>query len=145
MLVDALVQRLTNGRQFYDRAGAIAATGRIDRALLSQLMRDPYFRKQPPKSAGREQYGAAFVEKLIATGLALPDLIATATAFTASTVAMAVKCYATRGSWDLIASGGGVHNETLMSQITSLLPQVTVALTSDYGIESMPRKPSRLQ
>ena len=135
MVIDALVQRLTNGRQFYDRAGALAATGRIDRALLSQLMRDPYFSRNPPKSAGREQYGAGFIEKLIATGLALPDLIATATAFTASTVAMAVNRYATTGSWDLIASGGGVHNETLMSQITSLLPQVTVALTSDYGID----------
>lgn len=131
MVIDALVQRLTNGRQWFDRSGAIAAKGRIDNALLSKLLRDPYFRKKPPKSAGREQYGAAFVESLIATRLPLPNLIATATAFTASTVALVVP----PGRWDLIASGGGVHNDTLMSQLASLLPRVTVALTSDFGID----------
>lgn len=135
MVIDALVQRLTNGRQLYDRSGAIAATGSIDRALLSDLLRDPYIRKRPPKSAGREQYGVAFVENLIATNLPLIDLIATATAFTASTVALAVRRYATTGTWDLIASGGGVHNDTLMAQITSLLPDVTIATSSEYGID----------
>ena len=135
MVIDALVQRLTNGRRLYDRSGAIAATGRIGRALLSKLLRNPYFRKMPPKSAGREQYGAEFVEELIATNLPLPDLIATATAFTASTVAMAVNRYTATDPWDLIASGGGVHNDTLMSQLTALLPQVTIALTSDFGID----------
>jgi anhydro-N-acetylmuramic acid kinase len=135
MVVDALVQRLTGGRRMYDRGGAIAAGGRIDRGLLTELLRDPYFKKNPPKSAGREQYGIAFVERLAATGLSLVDLIATATAFTASSVAMAVKRYAADGRWDLIASGGGVHNQTLMAQITSLLPQVAIALTSDFGID----------
>ena len=135
MVIDALVQRLTDGRQLYDRSGAIAATGRIDRALLSRLLRDPYFAKKPPKSAGREQYGAAFVESLIAGRIPLPDLIATATAFTASSVAMAVKRYAAGGPWDLIASGGGVYNDTLMAQITSLLPGVSMAISSEYGID----------
>ena len=135
MIMDALVSRLTAGKQSYDRGGAIAAKGKIDRNLLSQQLRDPYYRKKPPKSAGREQYGVEFIEYLLATGVALPDLIATATAFTASTVALAVKAYAGAGSWDLIASGGGVHNATLMAQITSLLPQVTIARTSEFGID----------
>jgi len=138
MVIDALVQRLTGGRQLYDRSGVIAATGRIDRPLLSNLLRDPYFSRKPPKSAGREQYGRAFIESLIATRLPLPDLIATATAFTASTVAIAVRRYAATGPvgrWDLIASGGGVHNRTLMAQIMSLLPGVAVATSSEYGID----------
>jgi anhydro-N-acetylmuramic acid kinase len=135
MVIDALVQRLTGGRQLYDRGGTIAAAGCIDRALLSKLLRDPYFRKKPPKSVGREQYGGEFVEKLVATGLSLEDLIATATAFTTSSVAMAVRGYAGSGGWDLIASGGGVHNETLMSQIMSLLPGVAVGRSSDFGID----------
>lgn len=135
MIVDALVSRLTKGKQRYDRGGAIAAKGRIDRPLLTKLLRDPYYRKKPPKSAGREQYGVEFIDSLLATGLPLADLIATATTFTASTVAMAVKPYATTGSWDLIASGGGVHNATLMAQITSLLPKVTIARTSEFGID----------
>jgi len=133
MVVDALVHRLNGGK--YDRNGAIAASGRIDRALLARLMRDPYYRKKPPKSAGREQYGAEFVDGMVKTGLALEDLIATATALTASTVAMAVRQYAGASGWDLIASGGGVHNWTMMVQITSLLPGVTVSRSSDHGID----------
>jgi anhydro-N-acetylmuramic acid kinase len=135
MIMDQLVSRLTDGKQIYDRGGAIAATGKIDRELLSRLLRDPYYRKKPPKSAGREQYGADFIDGLVATGLSLPDLIATATAFTASTVALAVKPYTSEGAWDLIAAGGGVHNATLVAQIMSLLPTITVALTSEFGID----------
>jgi anhydro-N-acetylmuramic acid kinase len=135
MVIDALVSRLTKGKQLYDRGGAIAAKGTIDRDLLARLLRDPYYRKKPPKSVGREQYGAEFIESLLATGLALPDLIATATALTASTVAVAIKQHAGIGPWDLIASGGGVHNRTLMAEIIALLPHITVASSSDFGID----------
>lgn len=135
LIVDALTRRMTQGKQLYDRNGAIARSGNIDRALLSRLLDDPYFRKRPPKSTGREQYGAEFIESLMATGLSLADLIATATCFTASTVALAVRQYAATGPWDLIASGGGVHNATLMEQIASLLPDVTIARSSDFGID----------
>ena len=135
MVIDALVARLTDGRQRFDRNGAIARRGRIDRELLHRLLDDPYFRMRPPKSAGREQYGAGFIDGLMSIGLPLPDLIATATAFTASSVALAVRQYARSGSWDLIASGGGVHNATLMEQIAALLPQVTMARSSDFGID----------
>ncbi len=136
MVIDALVGRLSEGKQFFDRGGAIAAKGKIDNDLLAQLLRAPYFRQKPPKSVGREQYGVEFIDSLLATGLLLPDLIATATTFTASTVALAVRRYATAGAWDLIASGGGVHNATLMAQIMSLLPDVTVARTSEFGIDA---------
>ena len=132
MVMDALVTRLTNGRQTYDKSGAIAAKANIDRKLLNQLLRDPYFRKKPPKSAGREQYGADFVDRLLETGNSIQDLIATAAAFTASTIAMAVKPYAPA---DLIISGGGVYNKTLISSITALLPKVTIASSSDFGID----------
>jgi anhydro-N-acetylmuramic acid kinase len=136
MAIDALVVRMTRGRQRYDRSGAIASHGRIDRALLASLLDDPYFRRKPPKSAGREQYGEAFVENLVAGGLPLPDLVATATALTASSVALAVKRYQSRGWWDLIVSGGGVRNATLMGQIASLLPGMAMASSSDYGIDA---------
>ncbi|HEY3840072.1 MAG TPA: anhydro-N-acetylmuramic acid kinase [Bryobacteraceae bacterium] len=136
MIVDALVTRMTSGKQLYDRKGAIAAAGQIHRDLLGRLLRDPYYRRKPPKSVGREQYGVEFVDSLVATGLSLTDLIATATAFTASTVAVAVNQHAGVGPCDLIASGGGVHNPTLLSQIQSLLPQATLATASDFGIDS---------
>jgi anhydro-N-acetylmuramic acid kinase len=133
MVMDALVTRMTGGKQLFDRNGVIGAKGAIHRDLLARLLRDPYYRRKPPKSVGREQYGTEFVDSLLQTGLPMEDLIATATAFTASTVALAVQQHA--GACDLIAAGGGVHNPTLMAQIQALLPQATLATSSDFGID----------
>ena len=72
----------------YDRGGKIAAQGNVDKSLLDELLRDPYYRRKPPKSAGREQYGAEFVARLKTSGLPLRDLIATATVLTAATIAI---------------------------------------------------------
>lgn len=134
MVMDALTSELTKGRQLFDRDGAIAASGHIDRKLLDRLMRDPYFKRKPPKSAGREQYGAEFVAMLKATGVSLRDLIATATAFTAATIAFGIRKAKVPVS-ELIASGGGVHNRQLMNQLSAYLPELSIATTNDYGID----------
>src|SRR4029077_13982941 len=91
MVIDALAAELTRGRQRLDRDGHIAASGRIDRRLLGRLLADPYYRRRPPKTAGREQYGADFLVMLKKGGLPLRDLIATATALTAATIAAAIE------------------------------------------------------
>ncbi len=85
MVIDALVRESTGGKQNFDRGGRIAARGNLNRDLLDRLLVDPYYRRRPPKSAGREQYGVEFVARLRRTGLPLPDLIATATVLTAAT------------------------------------------------------------
>jgi anhydro-N-acetylmuramic acid kinase len=114
-----------------DRGGRIAESGNVNRPLLDELLRDPYYRRKPPKSAGREQYGKELVERLKATGLPLPDLMATATVLTAVTIAMAV------GKPDeLIASGGGVHNPQIMGHLAALLPGVALSTSSDHGIDA---------
>ena len=87
MVMDQLVARHTGGRQIYDRDAKLARQGHARLELVDELLRDRYLRKAPPKSAGREQYGVEFVDRLIATGLPMLDLLATATAFTAATVA----------------------------------------------------------
>jgi anhydro-N-acetylmuramic acid kinase len=87
MVIDALAREMGLP---CDRGGKIAASGRVDRALLDDLLADPYYRRQPPKSAGREQYGAEFVARLKKSGLPTRDLMATATVLTAATVAMAI-------------------------------------------------------
>ena len=93
MVIDALAREMGWP---CDRGGKIAASGRVDRALLDDLLADPYYRRAPPKSAGREQYGAAFVARLKSSGLPMPDLIATATVLTAATVAHALLRAASR-------------------------------------------------
>jgi anhydro-N-acetylmuramic acid kinase len=93
---------------------------------------DPYYRKKPPKSAGREQYGAEFVARLLATNLALPDLIATATVLTAATIARAVTPFAPS---ELIVSGGGAHNPQILAHLAAYLPGVALVTSADYGID----------
>ena len=134
MLIDQLVERHTGAKQRFDRGGRIAASGRVNRPLLDALLEDRYYARKPPKSVGREQYGAEFVERLLATKLPLPDLIATATSLTAATIALGVKRFA-GGCDELIAAGGGTHNPRIMGQIAAFLPGVAVATTADYGID----------
>src|SRR6266404_2290893 len=90
MVIDALVTRHTDRRQNYDRGGRIARAGKIHTRLLDSMLSDPYFTLDPPKTAGREQFGQEFANGLAATGLPLPDLIATATEFTAQSIALAI-------------------------------------------------------
>jgi anhydro-N-acetylmuramic acid kinase len=137
MVIDTLVREFTKGKQLFDRGGRIAARGHLDRGLLEELMRDPYYRASPPKSAGREQYGATFVDRLKASGRSYEDLIATATALTASTIAQAiVRHRAMRGMpHDVIVSGGGAHNPQIMGMLAALLPGSRVATSAEHGID----------
>jgi anhydro-N-acetylmuramic acid kinase len=132
MAIDALAREM--GKP-YDRGGKLAAAGRVSRALLDELLADPYYRREPPKSAGREQYGAAFVARLKRPGLAIRDRIATATVLTAATIAMAVGPWATHAT-DLIVSGGGVHNPQIMAHLAGFLPDVAISTSTDHGIDA---------
>jgi anhydro-N-acetylmuramic acid kinase len=134
MVIDALTREYSGGKSGYDRGGKIAASGKVDRALLDELLRDAYYRKRPPKSAGREQYGAEFVARMKQSGGALPDLIATATALTAGTIGMAISRFV-KGPLDLIVSGGGAHNPEIVGHLAAFLPQARVARSSDYGVD----------
>jgi anhydro-N-acetylmuramic acid kinase len=134
MVMDQLVAHATNGRRAFDRNGRTASQGCPNRKLLDLLLRAPWFRQKPPKTAGREQYGAAFVGKLLATGLPIPDLLATAAAFTAASIAIAIRGYAP-GTEEIIAAGGGVHNSLLMAQLAAFSPTCRVTTTAEFGID----------
>jgi anhydro-N-acetylmuramic acid kinase len=137
MAIDALVARLTNGRRRFDRGGRIARRGHVDRALLKALLAEPYYRLGPPKSAGREQFGVEFIERLLATGQPLEDLIATATSLTAAAVASGIERFVRPRLRvdELIVSGGGAHNPQIMGRLAAFLPGVGLATSSDFGID----------
>src|SRR5262245_42297787 len=90
MLMDALVQHLTRGRQRFDKGAALARRGYLNRELLTQLLRDPYFKLKPPKSTGREYFGDAYVKKILAQAhrykLKPNDVIHSVTVFTAASI-----------------------------------------------------------
>ncbi len=133
MIVDALVSHHTGGKQTYDRDGRLARQGNVNSRMLDSMLSDPYFALDPPKACGREQFGREFVAGLIATGLPVLDLIATATEFTARSIAKEIA--KRRGISEVIASGGGVHNRHLMRRLRELLPGMDVGTSAGHGID----------
>src|SRR5207244_12409932 len=94
MVIDGVVRYVTGGRQQFDRSGQLARAGKVDEGLLRRLFQHPFLRRRPPKSTGREEFGERFVDRFVLlgrlVGLWARDLVATATAFTARTIADAL-------------------------------------------------------
>ena len=132
MVIDALVAHHTEGRQHYDRNGSIARRATVHERLLEAMLSDPYFERKPPKTTGREQFGQQFVSGLLATGIPLPDLIATATELTAQSIALAIQA---ADPSEVIVSGGGLHNRWLMQRLRALLNYCDVKSSADFGID----------
>ncbi len=135
--LDGYVALRSGGALRYDRDGALARAGRPDPALLARLLDDPYLRRTPPKSTGREQYGAPFVARLRAEldALSFADAAATLSTFTVQSVARAVRTFAPRCTL-LIASGGGARNPALVEGLRDALPGVEVALSDAFGVDA---------
>lgn len=138
MVIDAVMQRLF-GKAF-DTNGAVAARGRVVDGVVKKLMRAKYFSAPPPKSCGREEFGAAFVERLIALckGASAEDIVATATAFTVASVADAYQRFCAErfgeAKVQMFVAGGGAKNRTLMHGLQSAIPFVPVATTESLGL-----------
>ena len=116
MVIDALIGHFTTGRNAFDRNAAMAAKGSLLPGLLETLLRDEYFSKRPPKTAGREQYGEKYVGSLLGHREARranpEDVVRTATILTALSIVDAFHCYITPHATvsELIVSGGGARN-----------------------------------
>jgi anhydro-N-acetylmuramic acid kinase len=134
MVMDALVRHMTDGKQSCDRNGAIARRGTVHERLLHSMMQDPYLHEEPPKSTGRERFGQQFVAGLIATGIAPEDLIATATEFTAASIAQGIGTVA-KGAYRVTASGGGVHNRWLMKRLAAHVNPMPIGTSAEFGID----------
>jgi anhydro-N-acetylmuramic acid kinase len=145
MVIDALMQRLFQKR--YDRGGAVAARGRVLDEVVEKLLRGTTFSAPPPKSCGREEFGVAFMERLmkLCNKAAKEDVVATATALTAASV-VAAYC---RFCWphldqrapaakatELFVAGGGARNRTLMRILSEGFAElgVKVATTEAAGM-----------
>lgn len=134
-LVDAAVHALTNGRLDYDQDGALAARGSVDADLLQRLLDEPYYAKPPPKTTGKELFHWPYLRAALVGRDRLPteDVVATVTRLTARTVADAVRCAAAS---EVIASGGGTRNPTLMAMLRTALHDVPLRYSDDLGLPS---------
>lgn len=139
MVMDQITERITGGRRRYDAEGRLAASGKWSRELLDWMLSDPWLQMKPPKSTGREAYGAAYTdtltEKARELGVGDTDLLATATRFTAECIALAVRNFCPVKPARLIIGGGGSRNPTLLRDIREAtgLPVMT---NEDLGFDS---------
>lgn len=156
MVIDAVTQKLF-GRPF-DRDGKIAASGEAIEPVLARLLRAPFFRAKPPKTAGREEFGREFVAEFLRScrGAWKQDVVATATGLTARSIADAVRKFAfnkiptsakTGEKWgtqrrldfhEIILSGGGARNATLVGMIAEQLAPlgIVVRFSDEFGLPS---------
>jgi anhydro-N-acetylmuramic acid kinase len=121
MIMDLLAAQATRGRLTCDRAGRLATRGRPVPRVLSRLLAHPYFRRRPPKSTGREEFGATLLPAF--RGLTAPDALATATAFTARSVAGQIVRWlpAAARHATVWVGGGGARNPALMRALSGAL------------------------
>jgi anhydro-N-acetylmuramic acid kinase len=132
MIIDELAWIATNGRQTYDVDGHLGASGTVRNDLLEYWMADPYFAKQPPKTTGRELFGAQFARRILAEapGVEIRDLIATATALTAESIARAYREFIhPRGPvHEVMLAGGGAKNPTLVNMLKERMPKQKILI-----------------
>ena len=137
MVIDALVEYSTKGARSYDCNGEMASRGKVNEPLLAELLADQYYRQPAPKSTGREQYGSAYVAKLLDQDITPESLIATAARLTSQTIVLGIErlVLPIMPVNQLIVSGGGLHNPVIMQDIQKGLPATEVLTSSDFGIE----------
>jgi anhydro-N-acetylmuramic acid kinase len=148
MVIDAVAEQLFH--KPFDRNGRLAARGEPIERVLRELLRHPFFRQKPPKTAGREQFGREFVRELLRLCRRADDndIIATATALTARSVGIAVRRFVLplvesedpkpARFREFVVSGGGTKNATLMRMIREELAplKMRVRTTDDFGLPS---------
>jgi len=134
MLMDGLMLALTDGRHAYDRGGALAAEGKVNDELLGKLLSHPFLPRRPPKSTGREDFGAAVVDSILAwPDITDADRLATASAFTVSSICDAARFLpAAPDRW--LICGGGARNRNLLDRLAHSLAPTSVQTTAEAGI-----------
>ena len=139
-VLDALAGLASRGEQAYDADGAQAARGTPSEALLGELLADPFFAQEPPRSTGRERFGERYAATLRevghAMGLSDDDVMATAVELTSASIAIGIeRFFAPRSPIEAVfASGGGVHNATLMRSLERRLSPARVRSLATLGV-----------
>ncbi len=143
MVIDAVAEKLFG--QPFDRGGKIAASGKVLEPVVDQLMKRGFFRRKPPKTAGREEFGREFVREFLRScgRTRKQDIVATATALTATSIADAIRRFVLNNSTarkrpvrEMILSGGGAKNPTLVTMLVNELApfDIRVRFSDEFGV-----------
>jgi len=134
-LLDIEATRITGGAQSCDLDGRIASGGTVRDDVLARLLDEPYYAAAPPKSTGRELFDIGYVAARLhgLPDITASDLMATLTELTARTVADACRSH---GVTEIVASGGGIRNPTLMARLARHLAPATLVTSEARGLPS---------
>ena len=139
MVLDGLMAQSTNGRMAMDREGRLAGRGKVDGRLLAKLLAHPYLSQAPPKSTGREAFGAKMLNELMimqqAHRVTTEDLLATCSRWTAEAVGTARR-WIHGGIDEVIVGGGGVRNRAVMRHLADVFTPVPVSTFESHGWDS---------
>jgi len=143
MIIDGVVFSLSRGRQTYDRNGSWAARGKISEKLLAEMMAHPFLKRRPPKTTGREEFGEPLAQKILASAKRMrpEDIVATATAFTASSIGEAYERFIFPrlkhlggNKLQIIIGGGGAKNPTLRRMLRERVENAEYFTHEEFGI-----------
>ncbi|MGH9498361.1 MAG: anhydro-N-acetylmuramic acid kinase [Terriglobales bacterium] len=141
MVIDAVMEKLFH--KPYDRDGRVAASGKVLDRVSTEFLRQPFFRRKPPKTAGREEFGREFAEKFLrhCGRAASRDIVATATALTAGSITDSLRRFILKkpGNYqEFVVSGGGAKNPTLISMLAAELRPLglKVRLSDEFRLPS---------
>jgi anhydro-N-acetylmuramic acid kinase len=138
MIIDGIVSILSKGKQKFDRGGKMAARGKVNKTILYDMLRHSYFRKCPPKSTGREEFGEQYCkflyQRMKKKRIPAENILATVTAFTAGSIIGAYRKFLPAMPDEVILCGGGAHNETLIKMLRQRLGESIILLSDEYGI-----------
>ncbi|MGA7291007.1 MAG: anhydro-N-acetylmuramic acid kinase [Terriglobales bacterium] len=143
MVIDAVMEKLFGKR--FDHNGKTAASGRVLDGVVADLLRARFFRRKPPRTAGREEFGREYVGLFLQScrGASKPDVVATATELTVRSIADAIKRFVLplfasdrRRGCEMIVSGGGAKNSTLITMLRKELEplQIDLSFSDEFGI-----------
>ena len=141
MVIDGLSNQFYGKR--FDKDGRIASSGKVLEKVVAKVLRLPFFSRKPPKTAGREEFGREFLgDFLRACGGSKPqDIVATATALTAQSIALAIERFVLKqphAFTEIVVSGGGTKNATLMGMLSQQMSRLRLRMRSsdEFGVPS---------
>ena len=134
-LMDAAVRIYSDGSENFDRDGALGAQGKVNDAILGEMLKEPYYALSYPKSTGKELFNHDYLKSWMARypEVSMLDWIATLTILTATTIANEFNKLDVS---EVFVSGGGLHNKTLMAHLNSLTRNVKYLPYEDLGLSS---------
>ena len=142
MIIDSVMEILTDGEERYDDAGQFAAQGSVCGSLLEEWLRHPFISAYPPKTTGREAFGRQFANQAIQQAkdqnVGQADLVATLTTFTAQSIFDYYRrfLFSHYSVDEIYISGGGSHNLTLMGHLETLFQPIPLLPIDSIGFSS---------